>query len=159
MKIEFSNVEFNRIKDKGELLYKSLSEVYCPYFGEKVIFNAKGLEHTKFKKKNHARSSKDQYMRFKLLYLAPEILKLSKTVQGITERKVFEVVRKNHRNEQSLVDAIYYEFIAVINKVRVRIVVREIGTAQKYFWSIIPYWKIDTNTGKRKLYSGNPEED
>jgi len=32
-------------------------------------------------------------MRFKLLYLAPEILKISHTVQGVLETKKFERVR------------------------------------------------------------------
>jgi len=27
-----------------------------------------------------------------------------------------------------------------------------------YFWSIIPFWKMDIN-GKRLIYSGNPVED
>lgn len=40
---------FETVKRNGEELYKSLSEIHCPYFNEKVYFNAKGLEHLKFK--------------------------------------------------------------------------------------------------------------
>lgn len=157
--IEFTDEQFQKMKDESENYYKSLEDVYCPYFQEQVTFNAKGLEHLKFKNKNHARSRHDQYMRLKLIHLAPEVLKLSRTVQGISRKKVFELTRRNQRNESILVEAVYYEFVAVLREVRVRIVVKKTGAAPLYFWSIIPHWKMDKNNGKRKLHSGNPEED
>ncbi len=117
-------------KFEQENSYKTIGEIYCPYFQEKIIFNAKGLEHLKFIRKNHARSQKDQYIRFKLLHLAPEVLNISRTLQGISKRNV-----------------------------RVRVIVKQVGESQKYFWSIIPYWKVDKNTKKRKMSNGNSEED
>lgn len=156
---ELSDEEFNKIKSNGEFFYKSITEVYSPYFKEKISFNAKGLEHLKFKSKNHSRSRDDQYIRLKLLHLAPKILKLSSTIQGFSERKIFELNRSNHRNEKILVDVVYYEFIAVLEKVRVRIIVKKVGASPKYFWSIIPHWKVDKVTGKRKMNYGNPEDD
>lgn len=156
---EFTEEDFNKLKAEREAWYRSVKEVSCGYFpGEKIHFNAKGLEHLKFKSKNHARSQQDQYGRLKLLHLVPEILKLSRTVQGIEERKVWEINRSNQRNESVYVDATYYEFVAVIKGIRVRVVVKQIGGAPKYFWSIIPNWKMSEN-GKRKIHNGNPEED
>jgi len=157
--IQFSDEQFNKLKIKNEELYKLIGEVHCPYFKEKIIFNAKGLEHLKFKSKNHARSKDDQYIRLRLLHLAPKILKLSNTVQGFSERKFFELNRSNHRNEKILINVIYYEFVAVLEGIRVRVIVKKVGTAPKYFWSIIPHWKIDKETGKRKMNYGNPEDD
>lgn len=157
--MEFTDEQFNKVKSQNEELYKSLGEIYCPYFKEKIIFNAKGLEHLKFKSKNHARPQNDQYIRLKLLHLAPKILKLSGTIQGFSERKIFVLNRSNHRNEKILVEVVYYEFVAVLEEVRVRIIVKKVGTAPKYFWSIIPHWKIDKVTGKRRMNYGNPEDD
>lgn len=157
--IQFSDEQFNKLKEKSEDFYKSLGEIYCPYFKEKIIFNAKGLEHLKFKTKNHARSRDDQYIRLKLLHLAPKVLKLSNTIQGFSERKIFELNRSNHRNEKILINVVYYEFVAVLEEIRVRVILKKVGTAQKYFWSIIPHWKIDKVTGKRKMNYGNPEDD
>lgn len=157
--LQFTDEQFNKLKLNSEELYKSVGEVHCPYFKEKIIFNAKGLEHLKFKSKNHARSRDDQYIRLKLLHLAPQILKVSNTVQGFSERKIFELNRSNHRNEKILVDVVYYEFVAVLEGVRVRIIVKKVGTAPKYFWSIIPHWKVDKVTGKRRMNYGNPEDD
>jgi uncharacterized protein YydD (DUF2326 family) len=157
--METTPEQFDKIKSKGEEFYKTLGEIYCPYFQEKIVFNAKGLEHLKFKKKNHARQQEDQLMRFKILKHAPKILELSKTVQGISEQKVFELNRSNHRNEYLMVDAMYYEFVAVLDHVRVMVVVKQIGNVPKYFWSIIPFWKNNKQNGKRKLHYGHPEED
>ncbi len=157
--MQFTQEQFNNLKFKNEELYKSIGEVYCPYFKENITFNTKGLEHLKFKSKNHARSQDDQYIRLKLLHLAPKILKMTTTIQGFSERKVFELNRSNHRNEKILVEVVYYEFVAVIEEFRVRVIIKKVGTAPKYFWSIIPHWKVDKITGKRKMNYGNPEDD
>lgn len=157
--LEFTDKQFEEIKTKCEAFYRELIEIYCPYFQEKIHFNAKGLEHLKFKKKNFARSREDQYIRLKLLYLAPEVLKLSKTVQGISHTKSFEFVRSSARTEQKLLPVSYYEFIAVLKDVRVRIIVKQIEEAPKFFWSIIPFWKVNKQTMQRKMHSGNLEID
>lgn len=145
-------------RECAEDLYRNLSDVYCPYFKEKVTFNAKGLEHLKFKKKNHARSQSDQYIRFKILKYASEVIKQTRTIQGISEEKIFELNRNNHKNESVLVDAMFYEFIAVLDKVRVRVIIKQVNNGPKYFWSIIPFWKNSHNE-KRILHYGSPEED
>jgi len=150
---------FDEVKLKGEELYKSLEGVHCPYFNEKIHFNAKGLEHLKFKKHDRARTRQDQYMRFKLLHLAPKVLRISKTLQGKWETKSFERVRVHSRTETVMKDIEYYEFVAVMEEVRVKIIVKRIADGELFFWSIIPYWGVNKKTKKRKLHSGYPEED
>ena len=49
--IQFTEQQFNEIKQKGENFYKTIDQVYCPYFKEKISFNAQGLEHLKFKQR------------------------------------------------------------------------------------------------------------
>ncbi|MCF7835916.1 MAG: hypothetical protein K9M15_02225 [Candidatus Marinimicrobia bacterium] len=154
-----SEEKIKKYKRETEDYYKSIKEIYCPYFGDKITFNAKGLEHLKFKRKNHARSVDDQLIRLKLFNLAPEVLSLSKTLQGVSSRRVFESVRTNSRSEYKMVDAEYFEFVAILKNIRVKVVVKQIGNSPKYFWSIIPFWKISKNKNKKKMHSGNPEED
>ena len=148
-----------KIVSKGEQTYKIIKTIRCPYLNQEVSFNSAGLEHLKFKRRGVARSLHDQYMRFKLLHLAPEVLRLSRTVQGIWETKHFERIRIHSRTETILKSVIYYEFIAVLNKVRVKVVVKEIENSKPFFWSLIPSWGINKETGKRKLHRGDPEED
>ena len=73
--------DFEEVKLLGEKYYKSLNDIYSPYFKESVKFNTQALEHLKFKKRGKARLEQDQYMRFKLLHLAPVIIELSRTLQ------------------------------------------------------------------------------
>ena len=151
--------KFGEVVARGEELYKAFSPVHCPYLESNVHFNAGGLEHLKFKRPRYARSRMDQYMRFKLLPLAPEILRLSRTVQGIWETRHFERVRMHSRTDTVLKPVTYYEFVAVIKYARIKIVVKQIDGGQNFFWSIIPFWGLNKKTRRRKLYGGNPEED
>lgn len=157
--LEFTAQQFKEVKEKGEVFYKSLGEVYCPYLKEKVSFNARGLEHLKFKRLEKARGEQDQYMRFKLIPLAPEVLKSSHTVQGILETKKFERVRVSSRTDTILKPVVYYEFIAVLKRNRVKVIVKEIDGGNKFFWSLIPFWGMNQNTMTRILHDGTPEED
>ena len=52
----------------------------------------------------------------------------------------------------------YYEFIAVVGNARMKIILKEEDSGHKYFWSIIPFWKINKVTGKRILHDGNLED-
>ena len=78
--MEIGQEEFDNIKKEAEESYKKIDEVYCPYFQKNISFNIKGLNHIKFKSWNRTRLIKDQYLRLKFLYLAPEVIKKSHTL-------------------------------------------------------------------------------
>ncbi len=155
----FNNKDFAKIRDEAERFYGTIGTVYCPYFQEKIAFNIKGLKHLKFKSDKQARPYKDQYPRLKLLHLAPEVIKKSHTVQGIWRVKRLEAQKTNNRWEHLLKEVVYYEFIAVLENVRIKVIVKEVSGGEKHFWSVIPFWGIDKEVHKRILHSGNPESD
>jgi len=153
-----NNLEtFDNIKSCGENLYKSFQPVRCPYFNELVYFSDGGLEHLKFKRSGVERLVQDQHMRFRLITLAPQVIKLSRTLQGKTTRKGFERIRKNYKNEWIVVVQDFFEFIAILEEVRIRVIVKRINNGSLQFWSIIPYWGEITN--KRDFGFGNAQED
>ncbi len=162
--MEFSIDKFNEVKHEAENFYNKINLVYCPYFKEEVLFNVKGLDHLIFKNWNKTRPIIDQYVRFRHLQLAPEVIRNSKTLQGIWVTNKFErIKRKDGKWEQKLKLITYYEFIAVLeshgSKVRVKIIVKQIHGGEKFFLSIIPFWGKNKNIGERIMYSGNPEDD
>jgi hypothetical protein len=157
--IDFTEQEFEEVRMKGEELYNSLEDVHCPYFNEKISFTPEGLDHLAFRSGSRYRSVKDQYMRFKLLHLVPEILKLSRTLQGIREVRKFERVRIHSRTENVLKLVKYYQFIAVLGRHRLMVIVKQIENGAKFFWSIIPFWGMNKETMSRMLFEGNPEND
>jgi hypothetical protein len=156
--MQFTEEEFEAIRQAAEDAYRKVERVRCPYFSDNVHFNAKGIEHLKFKEKNKARVREDQYVRFRLLKIAPEVIRLSKTVQGKSEQHVPEAVRSNGRTETRILLAVYHEFIAIIDGIRVRVIVKQVSGGPHYFWSIVPFWKNDATHGKRMHY-GRPEHD
>jgi len=158
-KFNFNQIEFEKVKNNAEKLYKTFNLVYCPYFAEKISFNAKGLRHLKFKSDQQARSNKDQYARLKLLYLSPQVLSKSHTLQGIWKTKRLESQKTGGGWKYLAKEVIFYEFIAVLENIRVKVIVKEIIGGEKHFWSVIPYWNIDKIGSKRILHSGNPSFD
>ncbi len=149
-----------KVKKEAEELFENTKEVECPYFKEKVAFNAKGIKHIKFKAERLARERKDQFMRLKNIHLAPVVLGTSSTLQEIQKRKILVKVKTNTRKEKILKDATYYGFISIVKdgffEKRVKVIVRQIDGGNKHFWSIIPFWN---NNKELKLHSGNLEED
>jgi hypothetical protein len=158
-KFNYNENDFEEVSKRAEEFYSSIGNVYCAYFKEKISFNISGLKHLKFKTDKVARKHSDQYARLKLIKLAPQILLLSRTVQGIWHTKHFERIRMNNRTETILKPVSFYEFIAVLDNVRVKVIIKQIDNGQKFFWSIIPYWGIDSINSRRVLHSGNPEGD
>lgn len=158
-KFNLDENDFDSVKKNAETFYETIGEVYCPYLKEKITFNVKGLKHLKFKSDRHARSRTDQYARLKLLHLAPQVLKMSHTLQGIWKTRQFETLKINSRWERIIKEVTFYEFIAVLENIRAKVIVKEIYGGEKHFWSVIPYWGINKENRKRVLYSGNPEHD
>jgi hypothetical protein len=157
-KLEFTDEEFRQVKSTAEAFYKSIGSIRCPYFNETINFNTDGLEHLKFKGWNRARKRSDQFMRLKLIKLAPEIIRNSKTLQGIWETKS-PVRRKRHGAWESVfTDVTYYEFIAVLERKRIKVIVKQFLGGEKFFWTMIPYWRTN-KFNKRILHDGNPEMD
>lgn len=152
-------IKFEQRRQEAETFYKSIGEVWCPYFKEKVVFNTRGLEHIKFKGVRQARTRVDQYIRFRLISFAPKIIQVSHTLQGITKRRNFEREKTNSRWESTMRLVTYYEFVAVINETRIRIIIKQVEDGPKYFWSIIPFWKMNKITGEKIIHSGKPEID
>src|SRR3989344_5088624 len=158
-KFNYSEADFEEISKKAAGFYNTIGEVRCSYFGEKVVFNTVGLKHLKFKSDKAARPHSEQYARLKLITIAPQVLSLSRTVQGVWHTKHFERIRVHSRTDTILKSVSYYEFIAVLESVRVKVIVKQIDEGERFFWSIIPYWKIDSVNSRRVLHSGNPEHD
>ncbi len=154
MSLDLSDIQ--DVKSKGEIIYRAIGKINCPYLKRDVSFNSQGLTHLKFKDRRRARSKQDQYMRFKILGLAPKIISKSNTVQGVDTVNRFEKVRINSRTDTLLKTVNYYEFVAVINQIRAKVIVKQIENGEPFFWSIIPNWKISDT--KRILYSSKDLE-
>ncbi len=159
--MEIDQEKFDKVKSEAEELYEKTDKVFCPYLKADVMFNAKGLDHIKFKGWNRTRSMLEQYMRFKLFPLAPDIIKDSHTLQEFYETNRLERQKVNSRWEQRMIKVRYYGFVAVIKNTRVKVIVKEVDGGSNFFWSIIPFWKSRkdefSNKIKKILHEGDLE--
>jgi hypothetical protein len=153
--------KFQKAKTEAEQFYKNIGEVYCPHLQAKVAFNTKGLEHIKFKERGKARSVSDQYMRLRLLKLAPQIIQKSHTLQDFYETKHLEQQKTNSEWQYRMLDVTYYGFVAIIKDARMKVIVKQVEGGTPFFWSLIPFWKNDTRNSRNKkiLHSGDMEND
>jgi len=124
--VEDALKKFEEMKQIAEKHYHTIGEIFCPFLKKKVSFNVKGLNHIKMKEWNKARAVSDQYMRLKLLKLAPIILQNSNTLQESVEKKSFERQKINSRWEKRALDVKYYGFVAIINGARIKVIVHEL---------------------------------
>jgi hypothetical protein len=158
--MEFTEIDFNNVKQLAEEYYKTIGEVRCPYLKDGVSFNAKGLDHIKFKEWDKARSMQDQYVRLRLLKIAPQILQQSHTLQEFFETNRMERQKINSRWENRMISVNYYGFVAIVNRHRLKVIVKEIQGGKKFFWSLIPFWKTKKdaiNGNKKVLHEGDLE--
>lgn len=121
------NAAFDKAKARAEERYKKIGEVRCPYLGCAVRFAANGLEHIKFTGRGRSRPKHDQLIRLKLLHLAPKVVGMSHTLQGIQQRNQFETIKVNKRREKQMKLVTYYEFVAVLKGTRVKVIVKRVG--------------------------------
>ena len=160
--MEFTLEQFIECKKIAETFYETLIKIKCPYFNDFVYSNNKGLEHLRFKRWNKTRSQQDQYVRFRHIKLAKNIIENSKTLQAFSTKRQLERIKINSKWQQVIKTVTYYEFIAVMEShgslVRVKVIVKELEGGEKFFWSIIPFWGTKGN-GERILTNGNPEID
>src|ERR1017187_1748094 len=137
MALEFTDEEFKRIRQRAEDQYRSVGSIRCPYFQDGVVFNTEGFRHLLFKSWNRGRDQRDQFMRLKHLACAPEILRLSRTVQGIQGTNEWERRHRYGRWEKLLVPVPYYEFVAVLDNRRFKVIVKQLPAGERVFWSLI----------------------
>ena len=161
--MDISEEKFVQRKAEAKVIYDAIGSVKCPYFnGEEVHFNSEGFEHILFKSWNKTRSRVEQYTRLRLIPLVVSIIRKSGTLQEYDEKNIF--VRQQSRGKWTEVMKLvrYYIFIAIINDLRMKIIVREVVGEKKRFYSVYPSWSTAQDGWggkKKKLYTGNPETD
>lgn len=90
MALDFTDDEFRRVRFNAQANYQLFGSIRNPYLQTTVAFNMESFRHLLFKSWNRGRDRRDQFMRLKYIDHAPQILQLSRTVQGIKEANEWE---------------------------------------------------------------------
>jgi hypothetical protein len=133
-----------KFKEQIKIIFKQAGEIPCPAFGgEKIYFNAKGINHLIYKGSRSRRDEKRIKTNIRLLPRAIKLLSLAifwqEENQYIKDRVTFK----------------FWAFEAVIDNRRIKVIIRQVGKGRKHFWSVIPAWRKDrfgiVNAKRRNL--------
>jgi hypothetical protein len=128
-------------RKEAQELYGTFTSVGCPAFGgELVYFTSEGFNHLIYKGAGKERDPRVQIMKFELLPKARLIIEMSSTFQEYDEGFEYRVVEKYGKRIKESVLVRCWGLVAIIQKFRVKVVIRQIGNGKKEFYSVIPAW-------------------
>lgn len=157
---------YAEIRKRSKELYDAFNKVFSPALGQHIHFTSNGFNHLVYKNAKKERDERIQILRFDLLEKAKTVLERSTTYQEFEED--IEYTRVNRHGKYQSVNLLvkYWGFVAVIEKFRIKVVVRQFGNSKAEFYSVIPAWitrqyrnmKIINNSTGSGLKSENDDE-
>ncbi|MFA6405036.1 MAG: hypothetical protein WCW03_03490 [Candidatus Paceibacterota bacterium] len=161
-----------RVKDYLEIrmntaeLYASFKKVYSPALAGDIHFTSEGFNHLIYERARKERDKRTQILRFDMLEKAKFILETSTTYQEYEEDMEYQRVNRHGKFIGMNVAVRYWGFVAIVNKFRVKVVVRQVGNGKMEFQSVIPAWfikqyreiKLIQNSTGTGLVNENDEE-
>ncbi|MDQ5911811.1 MAG: hypothetical protein QG568_23 [Patescibacteria group bacterium] len=155
--MEIDSTYFNNRKEKARSTFFAQKSIYNSYFKCHIIFNSDGFHHLQFSSRTE-RTKQEQLYKFSLLSLGIEIIKKSGTIQEY--RKILSPVGKKNQNGETAMKYIeYWGMVAIIGEkqIKVRTILRRVGTGNITFWSIMLDGKI--KNGYQKQFSEGIEDE
>jgi len=149
----YNREKYKKLFEESEKIFSKNKEIYCPYFNCKVKLNSKGFHHLRYSA-HRERDKNEQIFKFSFLPAVINILKKSGTIQEY--RKEFVSVKEKPDKAGLTLQKIaeYWGFIAIVgkleNQIKIRVIVRRIGTGNIIFWSIMSAMNLKGNSLDRK---------
>lgn len=140
--------EYDLARTSALELYKTYGPIKCPAIkaGE-VHFTAEGFNHLVYRMKKQERHKSVQIMRFRLLPFARTLLEKTTTIQEFEEYPRFVNVTHHGKREVKSVQIKDYGLVAIVGKYRIKVVVRQEGSGNVKFCSVIPAWSTQYYRG------------
>jgi hypothetical protein len=119
------------LKRMAKEIFRKTKSVECPAFtGEKISFNSKGLNHLFYRGHRRPREPKQSAIRIKLL---PRAIKMLMIMPIYQDEISYVVGGRKFR---------FWSFEGVADGRRIKVIVKQIGSGKKHFWSVIPSWRV-----------------
>lgn len=156
--MDINQESFIKVKEKAERLYSNRKEIYCPYFQKRIILNSDGFHHLQFSSRRE-RNKSEQFLKFRLLPFALEIIEKSGTIQEY--RKILMPIGKKSIRDgfAKMKEVEFWGLVAIIGEKsrKIKTILRRVGDGNITFWSVMPYSKI--KNGEQKMFTEGIEED
>ena len=130
------------LKERIRAIYEATDPVYCPYFEQKVNFNADGFHHFRYNTLGAERHKRVQIVRYKLFSLAPLMIRKAGTVQQ--HRRAVGAIGRKHKDGMrptKLIEDWCFSALMLFHgrEITVKVVIRKIGDGNLNFFSIMPH--------------------
>ncbi len=142
-------MNYIELKTEKKKYYDSIKEIYSEALGVQVHFNAKGFNHITFKNPRNLRSIPEQIYRLKIFDTAVKLLKLANTYQEYEEIENVDTKKITY----------YWGIIAIIDNLKLKVILRRIGNGQTHFWSVIPGYTSSEKRDRKFKIKGDPDSD
>jgi hypothetical protein len=154
----FDLEQFKKLLERTRTFYQGLGEIFCPALNASISFNSDGFHHLRFDGTRAERSKQEQNNKLRCLKTAIEILKITTTIQEY--RKTLQPFGKTAQDGFKKTSEVeYWGFIAIMKDIRIKVVVRKIGSGQPHFWSVMPFWtRVDGAEASIKIFATNKIE-
>jgi len=134
------DASYNAKKHIARRIYAATPSIRSPYFRGDVVLGFEGFQHLRYSSRG-PRSREEQALRFMLLPLAIRVLQTASTVQEYRTFRAPSSGSKKVPRSQPPAMIHWWGFVALFirEQVKIRVVVRQIGTGKLHFWSLMPY--------------------
>ena len=159
----FDQEKYETARMAAHNYFQKNAKIQSPILGT-VHLNSDGFLHLIYGDKHHKnkRDWKNQVKRFHLVSYTRRIIEGMSFYQEYLEQYQTVIVKQQkHKVPESKIVR-YWGFVAVIdNKIRVKLILRQIGNGNIHFWSVIPFWKTQyyKDIQTPDLATGDPEND
>lgn len=138
------------IKTEGEELYNAVGHINSPALGGvKVHFTSDGFHHLTHTKNRYPRPQDEWMNKLKYLPHGIELLTIATTYQEYDTRQENVRIKKKKKRVMAQAQVQYWGIIGIIDKKKVRVVIRKAGNGQYQFCSVMPCWNIKKHLGHK----------
>ncbi len=134
--------DYLKIRESAHKLYAGFGKVYCPALGADIHFTSEGFNHLIYERAKKERDKRTQILRFDMLEKAKFILKTITMYQEYEENIEYRKVNRQGKYIGMNVVVRCWGFVAIVQKLRVKVVVIQVGNGKMEFQSVIPAWFI-----------------
>jgi hypothetical protein len=135
MKNQITENNYQNAKKRAKEFYKTIGRLWCPVLNDYVVFNNVGFQHL-IRKGHRPRLMSDQTRRFYLLESAEDILTNMKAKVAFEEKNIISAPNKTDKKSSVQSRVIFWKISARQNEKTIIVVVRQIASKQKHFFSI-----------------------
>lgn len=136
------------LKNRTKEYYQNLKPLYSPALESNIYFNAKGFNHITFKNPRNPRPIADQNYRMRILSTGIKLLEKANIYQEHEETIMTDGKKLS-----------YWGIVAIIDKQKIKIIIRSIGNGHKHFWSVIPAYTTSEKRDRVFKMKGDPDTD